>query len=44
MPARVLPITTSPIARCTTTERAWLKFLDGWLARAPMSAMSEAAE
>ena len=27
------------------TERAWLKeFLDGWLARVPMSAMSEAAE
>jgi GMP synthase (glutamine-hydrolysing) len=27
------------------TERAWLKeFLDGWLARMPMSAMSEAAE
>src|SRR5450631_2424638 len=27
------------------TERAWLKqFLDSWLARAPMSAMSEAAE
>jgi len=28
-----------------TTERAWLRqFLDGWLARVPMSAMSEAAE
>jgi GMP synthase (glutamine-hydrolysing) len=27
------------------TERAWLKaFLDGWLARAPLSVMSEAAE
>jgi len=27
------------------TERAWLReFLDGWLARAPLSAMSEAAE
>jgi GMP synthase (glutamine-hydrolysing) len=27
------------------TERAWLKeFLDGWLARVPMTAMSEAAE
>ena len=27
------------------TERAWLKeFLDGWLARVPLSAMSEAAE
>ena len=26
-------------------ERAWLKaFLDGWLARVPMSAMSQAAE
>ena len=34
------------IARCmTSTERAWLKaFLDGWLARMPLSIMSEAAE
>jgi GMP synthase (glutamine-hydrolysing) len=27
------------------TERAWLKeFLDGWLERRPLSAMSQAAE
>jgi GMP synthase (glutamine-hydrolysing) len=27
------------------TERAWLKnFIDGWLARMPMSVRSEAAE
>jgi len=27
------------------TERAWLKhFIEGWLARVPVSAMSEAAE
>jgi GMP synthase (glutamine-hydrolysing) len=27
------------------TERAWLKqFIDGWLARAPLQVMAEAAE
>ena len=37
---------TSPIARCMmSTERAWLKqFIDGWLARMPLSIMAEAAE
>jgi len=39
---RQLPVV---LAVQDTTERAWLRqFLDGWLARVPLSAMSEAAE